>query len=258
MRRRRVRSLSTRIAPTPLPASTYRRYSGGAALGQATALGDDQRRPVPPRPAAGPDQRHVEARTSTRVKALGAMTGTQRTPEQTAIAEVWEATRSGGVLAGRALGRERAWPRRDRQRAPSGGGGDGHGRCADRRLRRQVHLQLLAAGHGHPQRRRRCPRIRPGHRSSTRRCSPSIRALTASCRHRSVPCFKRKIGTGPMPKLCSSSSTAGGAVRTWKTVGEFTQEVAVALIYDGVHYRNGKKSDRNVREGGRTRREDSS
>ena len=41
-----------------------------------------------------------------------------------------------------------------------------------------------------------------------------------------------------MPQLSSSSSTAGGAVRTWKTVGEFTQEVAVARIYDGVHYRN--------------------
>jgi hypothetical protein len=27
-------------------------------------------------------------------------------------------------------------------------------------------------------------------------------------------------------------------VRTWASVGEFVQEVAVARIYDGVHYRN--------------------
>ena len=27
-------------------------------------------------------------------------------------------------------------------------------------------------------------------------------------------------------------------VRTWKSVDEFVQEVAVARIYDGVHYRN--------------------
>jgi hypothetical protein len=27
-------------------------------------------------------------------------------------------------------------------------------------------------------------------------------------------------------------------VRKWNTVGEFVQEVAMARIYDGVHYRN--------------------
>ena len=46
------------------------------------------------------------------------------------------------------------------------------------------------------------------------------------------------IGAGPMPNLSSSSSTAAGAVRTWNTVDEFTQEVSLARIYDGVHYRN--------------------
>jgi hypothetical protein len=47
-----------------------------------------------------------------------------------------------------------------------------------------------------------------------------------------------EIGAGPSPTLSSSSPTAGGAVRTWATVGDFTREVAVARIYDGVHYRN--------------------
>jgi hypothetical protein len=47
-----------------------------------------------------------------------------------------------------------------------------------------------------------------------------------------------EIGSGPTPVLTSSSSTAGGAVRTWTSVADFTQEVAVARIYDGVHYRN--------------------
>jgi hypothetical protein len=46
-----------------------------------------------------------------------------------------------------------------------------------------------------------------------------------------------EIGTGPTPKLSSTSSTAAGAVRTWTTVDDFVQEVAVARIYDGVHYR---------------------
>ena len=49
--------------------------------------------------------------------------------------------------------------------------------------------------------------------------------------------LEAEIGSGPTPLLRSSSSTAGGAVRTWKTVGDFVQEVAVARIYDGVHYR---------------------
>jgi PAP2 superfamily len=45
------------------------------------------------------------------------------------------------------------------------------------------------------------------------------------------------IGSGPAPKLSSTSSTAAGAMRTWTTPDAFMQEVAVARIYDGVHYR---------------------
>ena len=47
-----------------------------------------------------------------------------------------------------------------------------------------------------------------------------------------------EISTGPTPALSSASSTAGGAVRTWTRVSDFTQEVAFARILDGVHYRN--------------------
>jgi hypothetical protein len=50
--------------------------------------------------------------------------------------------------------------------------------------------------------------------------------------------LRAEIGDGPAPKLSSSSSTASGAVRTWNTVDDFMQEVALARIYDGVHYRN--------------------
>jgi hypothetical protein len=49
--------------------------------------------------------------------------------------------------------------------------------------------------------------------------------------------LESEIGSGPPPKLSSSSSTAGGAVRTWNSVADFRQEVAAARIYDGVHYR---------------------
>ncbi|HWO04100.1 MAG TPA: PA-phosphatase, partial [Methylomirabilota bacterium] len=48
--------------------------------------------------------------------------------------------------------------------------------------------------------------------------------------------LEAELGSGPTPTLSSASSTAGGAVRTWATVGDF-KEVAQARIYDGVHYR---------------------
>ena len=47
--------------------------------------------------------------------------------------------------------------------------------------------------------------------------------------------------TGGNPQLHpekSDSYTAGGVVRTWVKVSDFVQEVAVARIYDGVHYRS--------------------
>jgi hypothetical protein len=47
-----------------------------------------------------------------------------------------------------------------------------------------------------------------------------------------------EIGNGAAPTLSSTSYTAGGATRTWVKVGDFMQEVAVARVYDGVHYRN--------------------
>jgi hypothetical protein len=50
--------------------------------------------------------------------------------------------------------------------------------------------------------------------------------------------LRAEAGDGSTPKLSSSSSTAAGAVRTWNTVDDFMQEVALARIYDGVHYRN--------------------
>lgn len=50
--------------------------------------------------------------------------------------------------------------------------------------------------------------------------------------------LRAEIGAGPMPTLTSTSPTANGAARSWKSVDDFVAEVAVARIYDGVHYRN--------------------
>jgi hypothetical protein len=46
-----------------------------------------------------------------------------------------------------------------------------------------------------------------------------------------------ELGNKPVPKLSSSSATANNAVRDWKSIAEFMDEVRLARIYDGVHYR---------------------
>jgi hypothetical protein len=50
--------------------------------------------------------------------------------------------------------------------------------------------------------------------------------------------LEAEVGTGPMPRLSTTSATAPGVVRSWTRIGDFVREVANARIYAGVHYRN--------------------
>jgi PAP2 superfamily len=50
--------------------------------------------------------------------------------------------------------------------------------------------------------------------------------------------LRAELGNGPLPRLATTSPTAPGVTRSWTSIAEFTQEVANARIYDGVHYRN--------------------
>jgi len=157
------------------------------------------------------------------IKALGAKNSTQRTPEQTVIARFWEATAPAVY-----------WPvARSVAAAP----------------RRDVteNARLLAANLWRP-----ITAIRNGDldgNDATAR-DPGWTPFIDTPMHPEYPCahcivsgslgavLQAEIGSGPVPKLSSASSTAGGAVRTWTSFGDFVQEVAVARIYDGVHYRN--------------------
>jgi hypothetical protein len=49
--------------------------------------------------------------------------------------------------------------------------------------------------------------------------------------------LQAEVGSGPMPTLTTTSSAVNGAARSWKTSDDFIQEVALARIYGGVHYR---------------------
>ncbi len=50
--------------------------------------------------------------------------------------------------------------------------------------------------------------------------------------------LQAEVGAAAMPVLSTSSPTAKGVTRSWTNTADFMQEVALARIYDGVHYRN--------------------
>jgi hypothetical protein len=184
----------------------------------------------------------IWARDYNEIKALGAKNSTQRTPEQTAIAKFWEATAPAVY-----------WPV-----ARSVAAMPGRDVTANARLLAIAAMAmddaLIAVFDAKYTYNfwRPITAIRNGDadgNDATER-DPSWTPFIDTPMHPEYPCahcivsgslaavLRAEIGSGPAPTLSSSSYTAAGAVRTWKTVDEFVQEVAVARIYDGVHYRN--------------------
>jgi PAP2 superfamily len=182
------------------------------------------------------------ARDYNEIKALGAKNSTQRTPEQTAIAKFWEATapvvywpvvRSVAVAPGRDV------TTNARLLAIAAMAmDDGLIAVFDAKYTYNLWRPITAIRNGDAD----------GNDATER--DPSWTPFIDTPMHPEYPCahcivsgslgavLRAELGTGPVPNLSASSYTAGGAVRTWKTVDDFVQEVAVARIYDGVHYRN--------------------
>ena len=176
------------------------------------------------------------------IKAVGAKNSTQRTPEQTAIAKFWEATapavywpvaRSVAAMPGRDV------TANARLLAVAAMAmDDGLIAVFDAKYTYNLWRPITAIRNGDAD----------GNDATER--DPSWTPLIDTPMHPEYPCahcivsaslgavLQAEIGGGPAPSLSSASHTAGGAVRTWKTVADFVQEVAVARIYDGVHYRN--------------------
>ncbi len=176
------------------------------------------------------------------IKALGAKNSTQRTPEQTAIAKFWEATapvvywpvaRSVAAVPGRDV---TANARLLAMAAMAMD--DGLIAVFDAKYTYNLWRPITAIRNGDAD----------GNDATER--DPSWTPFIDTPMHPEYPCahcivsaslgavLQAEIGSGPAPSLSSASYTAGGAVRSWKTVADFVQEVAVARIYDGVHYRN--------------------
>jgi PAP2 superfamily len=197
----------------------------------------DQFRPGPP-PSLTSD---TWTRDYNEIKAIGGKSSTQRTAEQTAIAKFWEATAPAVY-----------WPvARSVAAAPGRDVTDNARLLAVAAMAMDDALIAVFDAKYTYNFWRPITAIRNGHdgNDATTR-EPGWTPFIDTPMHPEYPCahcivssslgavLAAEIGTGPAPKLSSASSMAGGAVRTWATVDDFTREVALARIYDGVHYRN--------------------
>ena len=197
----------------------------------------DQFRPGPPPSLTS----ETWTRDYNEIKAIGGKNSPVRTAEQTAIAKFWEATAPNVY-----------WPV-----ARSVSGQPGRDVTENARLLAVAAMAMDDAliavfdAKYHYNFWRPVTAIRNGHdgNDATTR-EPGWTPFIDTPMHPEYPCahcivssalgavLAAEIGTGPSPTLRSSSPLAQNAVRTWATVDDFTQEVALARIYDGVHYRN--------------------
>ena len=171
------------------------------------------------------------------IKALGGRTSTRRTPEQTAIAQFWEATAPAVY-----------WPvARSVASAPGRDAIDNARLFALAAMAMDDALIAVFDAKYTYNFWRPVTAIRNAEGGAR---DPGWVPFIETPMHPEYPCahcivsaslaavLAAEIGSGPTPVLRSASSTAGGAVRTWTSVADFAQEVAAGRIYDGVHYRN--------------------
>jgi hypothetical protein len=193
----------------------------------------DQFRPGPPPSLTS----ETWKRDYAEIKALGGKNSTQRTAEQTAIAQFWEATAP--VVY---------WPVvRSVANAPGRDVADNARLLAVAAMAMDDGLIAVFDAKYTYNFWRPVTAIRNADGDAR---DPGWTPFIDTPMHPEYPCahcivsaslgavLAAELGTGPVPTLSSTSYTAGGAVRTWGNVGDFVQEVAVARIYDGVHYRN--------------------
>ena len=198
----------------------------------------DQFRPGPPPELSSA----IWARDYNEIKAMGARTGSKRTAEQTEIARFWTTTgpavyfpiaRSVTSQPGREVTRNARF-----LAAFAQVGVDAIDAVFDAKYHYQFWRPFTAIRNGD----------QDGNDATER--DPSWLPFIETPMHPEYPCahctaagaygavLLAEIGTGPAPRLSSTSPTLPGATRSWTSVAEFVQEVSEARIYDGVHYRN--------------------
>jgi hypothetical protein len=195
----------------------------------------DQFRPGPP-----PDlDSETWARDYQEVMQLGARTGSTRTPQQTEIAMFWEETRPlvyHPVVRSVALQPGRSVEQNARLFAAAT-------MAADDAL-----IAVFDAKYTYNF-WRPVTAIRNGGGSKSLKVDTGWAPFINTPMHPEYPCahcvvsgaiasvLEAETGNAPVT-LSSSSPTANNAKREWRSVAEFAEEVQMARIYDGVHYRN--------------------
>lgn len=198
----------------------------------------DQFRPGPPPELSSA----LWARDYNEIKTMGARTGSQRTPEQTDIARFWTTTgpavyfplaRSVSGQPGREVTRNARF-----LAAFAQVGVDAIDAVFDAKYHYQFWRPFTAIRNGD----------QDGNDATER--DPSWLPFIETPMHPEYPCahctaagaygavLLAEIGSGPAPRLSSTSPTLPGTTRSWNSVADFVQEVSNARIYDGVHYRN--------------------
>jgi PAP2 superfamily len=193
----------------------------------------DQFRPGPP-PSLTSD---TWKRDFAEIKALGGKGSTQRTADQTSIAQFWEATQP--VVY---------WPVvRSVAAAPGRSVADNARLLAVAAMAMDDALVAVFDAKYTYNFWRPVTAIRNADGADR---DPGWTPFIETPMHPEYPCahcivsaslgavLKAELGTGAVPTLSSVSSTAAGATRTWIDVDGFVQEVSLGRIYDGVHYRN--------------------
>ena len=196
----------------------------------------DQFRPGPP-PALDSE---TWAKDLQEVKLLGAKTGSQRTQDQTDIAQFWEETRPliyHGVV--RSVAKMPGRSVADNARllgAASVAADDALIAVFDAKYTYNFWRPVTA--------------IRNGHMMKGGKAETGWTPFINTPMHPEYPCahcvvsgavgavLAAELGSAPKPKLSTKSPTAKDAVREWASVDAFMEEVQMARIYDGVHYRN--------------------
>ena len=195
----------------------------------------DQFRPGPP-PALDSETWMKDLQE---VKALGAKTGSQRTKEQTDIAQFWEETRPlvyhGVIRSVASLPGRSAFDNARLIAAASVAADDALIAVFDAKYTYNFWRPVTA--------------IRNGQMTKGGTPEPAWTPFINTPMHPEYPCahcvlsgaigtvLEAELGSAPVPKLKAKSPTASDAVREWATVAAFMEEVKMARIYDGVHYR---------------------
>jgi hypothetical protein len=197
-----------------------------------------QFRPGPP-PALGSA---LWARDYNEVKTLGALRSTERTPEQSAIAQFWATALPDvhiGVVRSLANAPGREITRNARLfAAVTAAINDAEIAVFEAKYHYQFWRPITAIRNGDIDNNPNTERdagwqpmivtpVQPEYP-----CAHCIVAATIAA------VIRIEVGSEPLPELSSTSNTAPGVTRRWTRTEDLELEVANARVYDGVHYRN--------------------